>query len=158
MLSCRNLLTFRDATLQILYPCAYRHKWFHFRAVLDAPIFLKSVWRVLQFYLYIFCILSFRDDQRDKCRCIVFAKHFNVTKGRRFVSTIYWYFFCQSSKLLEMRFMVIRCKFDEFSDHDFCYLQLSGWLQRVIFVKRRNRFEGGVLGSFSIDLIGFLTI
>jgi len=33
-----------------------------------------------------------------------------------------------------MRFRVIRYKFDEFSDHDFCYLQLCGQLQGVIYV------------------------
>jgi len=33
-----------------------------------------------------------------------------------------------------------------------------GWLDRVVFVERRNRFKGGVLGSFSIDLMGFWTI
>jgi len=57
-----------------------------------------------------------------------------------------------------MRFRVIRYKFDEFSDHDFRYLQLCGWLHGVIFVKRRNHFDGGVLGSFSIDSVGFWTI
>ena len=67
-------------------------------------------------------------------------------------------FFPLSKWLEEVRFEVIRYKFDEFSDHDFCYLQLFGWLQGVIFVKRRNRIEGGVFGSFSIDLIGFRTI
>jgi len=51
-----------------------------------------------------------------------------------------------------------RYKFDEFSDHDFCYLHLCGSLQGIIFIERPKRFEGGVLGSLSIDLMGFWTI
>jgi len=65
----------------------------------------------------------------------------------------------QLSKWLEeMRFRVIRYKFDEFSYHDFRYLQIGGWLQGVIFVERRNRCEVSVLGSSSINLMGFWTI
>jgi len=30
-----------------------------------------------------------------------------------------------------------------------------GVAEEVVFVERRNRFEGGVLGSFSIDLMSF---
>jgi len=41
---------------------------------------------------------------------------------------------------------------------DFIYLQIWGWLKGVVFVERRNRFEGGVLGSFSIDVISFWAI
>ena len=79
-------------------------------------------------------------------------------KGNRYVSPKYWSFFsnCQSG-LEAMHFRVIRYKFNEFFDHDFCYLQ-SGWLQGVIFVKRQNCFEGSILGSFSMDLIGFWTM
>ena len=57
-----------------------------------------------------------------------------------------------------MGFRVIRYKFDEFPVHDFCYLQLCGWLQGVILVECQNRFKGGVLGSFSIDSMDSWTI
>jgi len=35
---------------------------------------------------------------------------------------------------------------------------LWGWLKGVFFVEGRNRFKGGVLGSFSIALMSFWTI
>ena len=55
-------------------------------------------------------------------------------------------FFQLSKCLEEMRFRVIRYKFDRFSDHDFCYLQLWRRLMAVVFAERRTRFEGGFLG------------
>ena len=68
-------------------------------------------------------------------------------------------FFPHLSKWLEaMRFRVIRYNFDKIPVHDLCYLLLCGWLQGVILVECQNRFEGGVLGSFSIDLMDFRTI
>jgi len=65
-----------------------------------------------------------------------------------------------------MRFRVIR--FDEFSEHDFCYLQLCGWLQGVIFSSVEialreafgiilNRFDGFLdHGIFYPQLWGWL--
>jgi len=45
-----------------------------------------------------------------------------------------------------------------FLDHRFFHLHFWEWLKGRVFVERRNRFAGGVLGSFSIDLKSFWTI
>jgi len=43
-----------------------------------------------------------------------------------------------------MLFRVIRYKFEEFSDHGFCYLEFCGWLKGEIYVERRNRLREAV--------------
>jgi len=63
-----------------------------------------------------------------------------------------------SKSLRGSRFGIILNRFDGFLDHQCFYPQLWGWLKGVVYVERGNRLVGGVLGSFSIDLMGLWTI